>query len=121
MRNPICLIKTIWDTLRHAPAGTWLDGCDYVEEGTYKDCTVTVLKCERCGAVSIGWVPQVPSQKFVEKAIVEARVDQCGHVAQMGTNPKTGELAPMAAFINHPETYGKSGMLTFEYDADARD
>ncbi len=51
MRNPICLIRTIYRSLR---CWAWVSGCDFIEQdGTPPN--VQVLECKTCGYVSVGW------------------------------------------------------------------
>lgn len=49
-----CWIKTFWRTLGVFPDFTF-DGHTYKDEGEYKDCTVTVSKCEVCDKYDISW------------------------------------------------------------------
>jgi hypothetical protein len=34
---------------------TPVSGHEFIEKGTYTNCTVEVLKCEHCGHYSISW------------------------------------------------------------------
>lgn len=52
MRNPLCLIKSIWRSIR---VSDMVAGCDYVEETVERGCTVQVLKCKCCGKISVAW------------------------------------------------------------------
>jgi hypothetical protein len=54
MRNPICLAKTIYRSIK----GTFIDGCDFEVHDVVKNCTVTILKCKECGKISVVWERQ---------------------------------------------------------------
>lgn len=51
--NPICWIKTLWRSLWHFP--DIIEGCDYIETATHENCRVSILNCDCCGKVSVGW------------------------------------------------------------------
>lgn len=58
MNKIFCWFRGVWDTatsLQYWQGGHPIDGCSFREEGTYKNCTVQVLKCDECGKVSIAW------------------------------------------------------------------
>lgn len=40
-----------------------LDACDYVETERYKNVTVSVLRCQRCGHVEILWYRQTNTEE----------------------------------------------------------
>lgn len=50
--HPVCFARWIWRSLR---CGAWVEGHDYVilDEPTPEN--VQVLRCERCGEVSVAW------------------------------------------------------------------
>lgn len=59
MRNPLCLIRMIWRSLR---CRAWVSGCNYVEQdGTPEN--VQVLQCETCGQLSVAWSHNAKSRE----------------------------------------------------------
>jgi len=52
MRNPICLIKTIWRSLR---SRAWIMGHKYIEDDEPVPANIQVLRCVRCGYKSTAW------------------------------------------------------------------
>lgn len=57
MRNPICILRTIWRSIRYGgwPFGYVVDGCDYVDEEIVHGATVEVSRCECCGRYELTW------------------------------------------------------------------
>jgi hypothetical protein len=51
MLNPICLIKSLWLSLK---LGEIVSGHNFIEQPNTPP-NVQVLKCETCGHVSIAW------------------------------------------------------------------
>lgn len=52
MRNPICLLRTIWRSLR---CGVWVMGHNYETDKEPTPPNVHVLRCRTCGSVSAVW------------------------------------------------------------------
>lgn len=40
-----------------------LDACEYVEISRLKNVTISILKCRRCGRISIGWMRQADTEE----------------------------------------------------------
>ena len=52
MRNPICLIRTIWRSIR---CMSFVSGCEFKTADEPTPPNVHVLVCKTCGAQSIAW------------------------------------------------------------------
>ena len=49
--------------------GAELDPCIYEIDAIYKNCTVEILKCPKCGKVSIGWYRQENTEEISEEEL----------------------------------------------------
>ncbi len=52
MRNPLCLLRALWRSLR---CRAWVSGHDYRTDAEPTPANVHVLRCRTCGAVSVAW------------------------------------------------------------------
>ncbi len=52
MRNPICLLRAIYRSIRTSAS---VSGHDFEVDSEPTPGNVTVLRCKTCGAYSIGW------------------------------------------------------------------
>lgn len=43
-----------------------LDACEYVEISRLKNVTISILKCRRCGRISVGWMRQEDTEEVEE-------------------------------------------------------
>jgi translation initiation factor 2 beta subunit (eIF-2beta)/eIF-5 len=53
-----CILRGIWRTIKHfltTGKSATIDGCNYIEDETINNAKITILRCEDCGAYSIGW------------------------------------------------------------------
>lgn len=41
-----------------------VDPCKFIESECYKNVTIQILKCEKCGRISIGWKRQNNTEKI---------------------------------------------------------
>lgn len=51
LRNPLCLFRTIWRSLK---CGAWVSGCNYLKDENTPP-NVHVATCKTCGHVDFGW------------------------------------------------------------------
>ncbi len=52
MRNPICLLRTLWRSLR---ALEWVSGHEFRTDEEPTPENVHVLRCRTCGEHSVAW------------------------------------------------------------------
>lgn len=52
MRNPICLFKTLWRSLRHL---NLVSGHEFTTSEQPTPANVHVLICRQCGKTSVAW------------------------------------------------------------------
>ena len=53
-----CIFRGILRTIKSfikTGEPTIVCGCNYVEDETIKNVTITILRCEDCGGCSVGW------------------------------------------------------------------
>lgn len=57
--------KCSWGNVIYCPDGEHeLDPCLYKEVMKLKNVTIQILKCERCGHVTIGWIRQPDTEEI---------------------------------------------------------
>jgi hypothetical protein len=58
MRNPICLLRTLYRTLKSGQfytTGQWISGHEFETERCGEPANVHVIRCQTCGKYSVSW------------------------------------------------------------------